>query len=217
MAKQGIEINRSERTGAWDEEYDLVVLGSGGAGLTAALVGAIEGLRTLVIEKTDYLGGTTALSAGTCWIPNNSYLRQEGVQDDDVAALQYLDALVDGLADREIRTAFLAAGPEMLVYLEKQCDICWRIYKTFVDYRQEFPGAGKGGRPLEPMPFDGRKLGKNFSRVRWPVPEWALFGRQTDGDAPGGLSTTKDYAPVARCHPVGSEAGLTLSLRSSPI
>ncbi|MGA2963884.1 MAG: FAD-binding protein [Candidatus Korobacteraceae bacterium] len=161
---------------AWHEEYDLIVLGSGGAGLTAALVGTIEGLRTLVIEKTEYLGGTTALSAGTCWIPNNSYLRQEGVQGDDAAALQYLDLLVDGLADREIRTAFLAAGPEMLGYLEKQCDIRWRIYKTFVDYRQEFPGAGKGGRPLEPMPFDGRMLGRNFSRVRWPVPEWALFG-----------------------------------------
>ena len=161
---------------AWHEEYDLIVLGSGGAGLTAALAGAIEGLRILVIEKTEYLGGTTALSAGTCWIPNNSYLRQEGVRGDDASALQYLDALVDGLADREIRTAFLAAGPEMLAYFEKQCDLRWRIYKTFVDYRQEFPGARKGGRPLEPMPFDGRKLGRSFSRVRWPVPEWALFG-----------------------------------------
>jgi succinate dehydrogenase/fumarate reductase flavoprotein subunit len=85
---------------AWHEEYDLIVLGSGGAGLTAALAGTIEGLRTLVIEKTEYLGGTTALSAGTCWIPNNSYLQREGVQGDDAAALQYLDALVDGLADR---------------------------------------------------------------------------------------------------------------------
>jgi hypothetical protein len=64
----------------------------------------------------------------------------------------------------------------MLAYFEKRCDLRWRIYKTFVDYRQEFSGAGRGGRPLEPMPFDGRKLGKNFSRVRWPVPEWALFG-----------------------------------------
>ena len=177
MATNDNEGSASEQTRVgWDEEYDLVVLGSGGAGLTAALTGAIEGLRTLLIEKTEYLGGTTALSAGTCWIPNNSYLQQEGVQGDDAAALQYLDALVDGLADREIRTAFLAAGPEMLAYLEKRCDIRWQIYKTFVDYRQEFPGAGKGGRPLEPMPFDGRKLGKNFSRVRWPVPEWALFG-----------------------------------------
>jgi succinate dehydrogenase/fumarate reductase flavoprotein subunit len=73
---------------AWHEEYDLIVLGSGGAGLTAALAGAIEGLRILVIEKTEYLGGTTVLSAGTCWIPNNSYLRQEGVHDHDAARQQ---------------------------------------------------------------------------------------------------------------------------------
>ena len=75
-----------------------------------------------------------------------------------------------------MRSAFLAAGPRMIEYLERQCDVRFRIYSTFVDYRQEIAGAGKGGRPLEPMPFDGRKLGENFKHLRWPVPEWALFG-----------------------------------------
>jgi succinate dehydrogenase/fumarate reductase flavoprotein subunit len=170
------DIVKAQGSAQWDEEYDLVVLGSGGAGFTAAVVGTVEGMRTLLIEKTDFLGGTTAYSAGTCWIPDNQFLRQKGVQGDAEAAAEYLDGLVGSLAPRELRTAFLAAGPQMIEYLEKQCDIRFRIYSTFVDYRQEFPGAGKGGRPLEPMPFDGRKLGKNFSHLRWPVPEWGLFG-----------------------------------------
>ena len=168
------EFQRNGRT--WDEEYDLVVLGSGGAGLTSAVVAAVEGLRPLVIEKTDYIGGTTALSAGTCWIPNNKFLRGKGVEGDDLAAEQYLDGLVGPLSPRELRSAFLANGPRMIEYLEQKCDVRFQIYSTFVDYRQEFEGAGLGGRPLEPMPFDGRKLGRNFARLRWPVPEWGLFG-----------------------------------------
>ncbi len=166
----------ARKSAEWDDEYDLVVLGSGGAGLTAAVVASVEGLRVLVIEKTDYIGGTTAYSAGTCWIPNNKFLQQTGMQGDDVAAEQYLDALVGELSPPAVRAAFLAAGPRMIEYLEKNCNVCFRIYSTFVDYRQEFAGAGKGGRPLEPLPFDGRKLGKKFKDIRWPVPEWGLFG-----------------------------------------
>lgn len=160
----------------WDEEYDLVVLGAGAGGMTAALVSAIEGMRTLVIERSDQVGGTTARSSGSVWIPNNAQQRRLGITDDAEAALRYLDALVDGRADRALREAFIAAGPRMLEYLETRADVRFQIYRHHPDYRQELPGAAEGGRPLEPLPFDGRMLGPAFDRVRWPLPELMLFG-----------------------------------------
>jgi 3-oxosteroid 1-dehydrogenase len=160
----------------WDEEYDLVVLGAGVGGMTAALVSAIEGMRTLLIEKSDQVGGTTAFSSGSVWIPNNPEQRRNGITGDAEAAHEYLDALVAGRADRALREAFIAAGPEMLEYFEKHTDVVFRMYRQAPDYRQELPGAAQGGRPLEPLPFDGRSLGKDFDRVRWPIPELMLFG-----------------------------------------
>jgi len=159
-----------------DEQYDLVVLGAGAGGMTAALVSAIEGMRTLLIEKSDQVGGTTAYSSGTVWIPNNSQQRQLGVANDAAAALEYLDALVGNRADRVLREAFIAAGHEMLDYLARHTDVGFRVYRQQPDYRQELPGATLGGRPLEPLPFDGRTLGKDFDRIRWPIPELMLFG-----------------------------------------
>jgi succinate dehydrogenase/fumarate reductase flavoprotein subunit len=160
----------------WDEEYDLVVLGAGAGGMTAALVSAIEGMRTLLIEKSDQVGGTTAYSSGTVWIPNNAQQRQLGVTNDAETALKYLDALVGDRADRGLREAFIAAGPVMLDYLARHTDVGFRVYRQQPDYRQDLPGATLGGRPLEPLPFDGRTLGKDFDRLRWPIPELMLFG-----------------------------------------
>jgi len=159
-----------------DEEYDLVVLGSGVGGMTAALVSAIEGMRTLLIEKSDQVGGTSARSSGTVWIANNPRECRLGVAGDAEAALAYLDALVGARADRALREAFIAAGPEMLEYFEKHTDVHFQVYRQQPDYRQELPGATLGGRALEPLPFDGRTLGKDFDRVRWPLPELMLFG-----------------------------------------
>jgi succinate dehydrogenase/fumarate reductase flavoprotein subunit len=160
----------------WDEEYELVVLGAGAGGLTAALVASIEGLRTLLIEKSDQVGGTTAYSSGTVWIPDNAQQRELGVTNDAAAALEYLDALVGDRAKRELREAFIASGREMLDYLGRHTDVGFRIYRQQPDYRQEMPGATLGGRPLEPLPFDGRTLGKDFDRVRWPIRELMLLG-----------------------------------------
>src|SRR6266511_633244 len=161
----------------WDDEYDLVALGAGVGGMTAALVSAIEGMRTLLIEKSDQVGGTTARSSGTVWIPNNPEQRRLGMTGDADAALAYLDALVGGRADRALREAFIAAGPEMLEYLGKHTDVGFQVYRRQPDYRQELPGATEWGRALEPLAFDGRTLGGDFDRVRWPLPELMLFGR----------------------------------------
>jgi 3-oxosteroid 1-dehydrogenase len=160
----------------WDEQVDLLILGTGAGGLAAAVTGANEGLSTLVLEKTELLGGTTAYSAGTCWIPNNRFQRADGTMDDAEVAGGYLDRLVGDKAPREVRESYLRHGSQAIDYFDGLGVRFWHS-KTVVDYHPEVEGASLGGRALEPQTFDGRKLGKeNFGRVRPPVPEFALFG-----------------------------------------
>lgn len=160
----------------WDETFDVVVLGAGAGGMTAALVSSLEGRRTLLLEKSERIGGTTARSSGTVWIPNNPCQRHLNPADDSAAARSYLDALVGDRADRSLRDAFVDAGPAMIEYLEARTDVRFQAYPSSPDYRQDLPGAANGGRPLEPLPFDGRTLGKHFNRVAWPLRELMLFG-----------------------------------------
>jgi 3-oxosteroid 1-dehydrogenase len=157
---------------AWDHEVDLLVLGTGAGGLGAAVVGAGEGHSVLVLEKTEWLGGTTAYSAGSCWIPGHRM--QHDPAADTAAASRYLDALVGDRAPRALREAYLTHGPAMIDHLDRLGIGFWHS-KTVVDYHPETPGSGIG-RALEPCTFDGRKLGRTgFGRVRPPVPEFALF------------------------------------------
>jgi 3-oxosteroid 1-dehydrogenase len=160
----------------WDEQVDLLVLGTGAGGLAAAVTGANEGLSALVLEKTELLGGTTAYSAGTCWIPNNRFQRAGGITNDAEVAGGYLERLVGDKAPREVRESYLRHGSRAIDYFDGLGVRFWHS-KTVVDYHPEVEGASLGGRALEPQTFDGRKLGKeNFRRVRPPVPEFALFG-----------------------------------------
>lgn len=160
----------------WDQEVDLLVLGSGAGGLSAALTAAAEGASVLVLEKTEYLGGTTAYSAGTCWVPNNRFQQQMGILDDQERAVRYLDAVVADKAPRDGWLAYLEAAPRMLEEFQ-QLGVTFRHSPAVVDYHSELPEAGATGRALEPDPFDGRLLDKSdFRRVRPPVPEFALMG-----------------------------------------
>jgi succinate dehydrogenase/fumarate reductase flavoprotein subunit len=160
---------------AFDSDFDIVVIGAGAAGMTTALVAAIEGARVLVLESGSQVGGTSARSSGTLWIPDNPEMRRAGIVGDAAAASSYLDALVGGKADRSLRETFLAAGPAMIAYLEKHAGFVFRQYPVHPDYRQDLPGAALGGRPLESPAFDGRLLGKRFERVAWPIRELMLF------------------------------------------
>jgi 3-oxosteroid 1-dehydrogenase len=172
-----------------EDEYDLIVLGAGASGMTAALVAAIEGLRPLVVERTSQVGGTSARSSGTLWIPT-----------DTDAAVRYLDALVGDKADRRLRRAFLEAGPAMIEYLRRHAGFEFRPYPHHPDYRQELPGAALGGRPLEPPPFDGRELGERFGSVASPIPELMLFG--------GMMVTRAEAARLLQAHRSPSAAWL---------
>ncbi len=165
----------SNSTQVFDDEVDLLVIGAGAAGMTAALVGAIEGLRTVVCEKTGMIGGTTATSAGTVWIPGSSQSAKAGIPDSIADATTYLDAVTGEGGDNEHRAAFLQSGPLVLDYLEAQTDVRFVPAAAHPDYSNQ-PGAAYGGRALGAEPFDGRKLGADFARVRPPRPEFLVLG-----------------------------------------
>ena len=158
------------------EPVDLVVLGSGVAGLTAALTASLEGLKAIVLEHSSHLGGTSARSSGTVWVPANHHMRSSDAEEDRRGAISYLAALVADRGDAKMWRAFLDSAPQMLLDLEKRAGIVFKPYPSAPDYRQDLPGAGRGARPLEPLPFDGRLLGADFDRVAPPLPELMLFG-----------------------------------------
>ena len=158
-----------------DAGYDLIAIGAGAGGLTAALVGALAGLRVLVVERSAQVGGTTARSSGSVWVPGNAQQAALGIHDDRERAQRYLDGLVGERAERALRVRYLDAAPRVLDLLAR-AGVPFRVYPHAPDYRPDVPGASTGGRSLEPLPFDGRRLGARFARVRGTLPEFTVFG-----------------------------------------
>ena len=158
------------------DAYDVIVIGAGAGGMTAAAVAAAEGLSVLLIEKTEFVGGTTSWSGGMVWIPVNASMKQAGLSDTPSEAADYLASTVPETENAELRQTFLARGPEAVEYLEANTEVRLQPVKTYPDYYPEKPGATAGGRVLEPVTFDGARLGMHFKRLRPPLPEFTLFG-----------------------------------------
>lgn len=158
------------------QAFDFVVIGAGAGGLAAALFARLAGKSVLLVERTDYLGGTTALSAATAWIPGSRHAAAVNPLDNVETAARFLDAVVGDHAPANLRAAFLASGPEAVEALETGTEVKFRPYPLHPDYEQAFPGATANGRALEPLPLDGRVLGPVLSLIRPPIPEFTLFG-----------------------------------------
>jgi succinate dehydrogenase/fumarate reductase flavoprotein subunit len=156
--------------------YDVVVIGAGAAGLSAALFAAIRGAKTLLVEKTAFVGGTSAFSAGSIWIPNTRHAAEVGTSDSVENVERYLQQIVGNRADASLRASFLKAGPEAVEVLERQSEVKLRAYARHPDYRSELDGAVLAGRALEPLPFDGQLFGDAFRLIRPPLPEFTLLG-----------------------------------------
>lgn len=164
-------MNRSQRV-----ETDIVILGSGAGGLTAALTAALGGLRVVVLEHQSRVGGTSARSSGTVWVPGNPYLPETAAANDSAEAARYLESLTGGRSDSALWRTFLENAPRMIADLDRNAGIRFKPYMSAPDYRQDHAGAASGGRPLEPLAFDGRSLGADFERLAPPLPELMLFG-----------------------------------------
>ncbi|NVO04598.1 MAG: FAD-dependent oxidoreductase [Rhodoferax sp.] len=156
--------------------YDVVVIGAGGAGLSTALFAALDGAKVLVVEHTQYVGGTTAWSAGTTWVPGTHHAAKVNPGDTLQDARTYLDAAIGDHAAPALRQAFLDHGAKAIQRIEEQTEVKFRPYPKHPDYISDLPGSTLNGRALEPLPFDARQLGNLFGLVRPPIPEFTVLG-----------------------------------------
>jgi succinate dehydrogenase/fumarate reductase flavoprotein subunit len=149
----------------WDETTDVVVVGTGAAGLTAAIRAADAGARVVVLEKTALVGGSTAVSAGLVWVPLNSHQAEVGIDDSREEALAYVRRLSGRVADPELLELCVDRGAEMLTWLEERTPLRMAPMARFADYYAAYdvPGKKPGGRSCEPYPFP----------VGEQLPEWA--------------------------------------------
>jgi succinate dehydrogenase/fumarate reductase flavoprotein subunit len=179
---------------------DVAVVGSGAAGLTAALTAAAQGLSVTVIEKSAQWGGTTALSEGMVWVPGSRQSRDAGVRDTTDDAMAYIERAAGPLFEPARARAFLEAAPLMLAFVEQTGGPRFTLATGSMDYHPDWPGASKGARSLIPGVFDARRLGEHFGSLRRPLESTLLFGGMTIPS--GELSTLRraHRSPAAAWH-----------------
>ncbi|MGB3413396.1 MAG: FAD-binding protein, partial [Microbacteriaceae bacterium] len=145
----------------WDKEVDVLVAGTGAAGLTAAITAKHGGADTLIVESEAVWGGTTSWSGGGLWIPDNSLAKNRGFKDSEEEALQYMNEVI-GFSGKssspERRKAYVQNAKKAVDFLGEQ-GVDWFLSTKYPDYYPEAPGGRAGGRALESNPFNTKKLG----------------------------------------------------------
>jgi succinate dehydrogenase/fumarate reductase flavoprotein subunit len=167
---------------AQQEEVDLLVVGSGCGGMVTALMAAIRGYKVMLVEKTDRIGGTTAYSSGTAWIPGSHLADGRQPADDCADASRYLEWMAQTDVGREQRDAFLASGRRAVEFLHQHTGVEFFLPPYGPDYR-EGNGAATAGRALVIKEFDGRLLGSDFALLREPRPGFNVLGGMMVGRA----------------------------------
>jgi len=157
-------------------QCDALVVGSGAAGMSAAITAAHFGLKVLIAEKEARFGGTTARSGGWLWIPGTSLAQAWGIVESPDQARSYLRHEAGNSFDAARVDAFLAAGPEAVDFFTRNTALRFDMPLTFPDYHAEAPGGAQGGRSMVTRPFDGRELGDDIRNIGQPLPELTVFG-----------------------------------------
>jgi len=193
-------------------EYDVLVLGTGAAGLTAALTASEAGARVGLYEKAETVGGTSAWSGGQIWIPNNPHELALGKADSREEALTYLMSLSHGMIDEQMAATYVDTGPEMIRFLEQRTPVKFYPVPDFPDYHPEFPGGKpQGGRTLECPPFPYGELGEWRGRVGTSpyYPDFTI----TIAETTLGQSVPTPAPPEVKAHrKVHDERGMGLAL-----
>ncbi|WP_297774407.1 FAD-binding protein, partial [Mycobacterium sp.] len=155
----------------WDRSVDLLIAGSGGGGMVAGLAALDRGLEPLIVEKQSLVGGSTGLSGGIVWLPNNPLMRADGIADSHEDGLAYLADVVGDIgaaSSPERREMFLTAGYEMINFLTRKGVKLIRC-AGWSDYYPNHKGGNVSGRAVEGIPFDAAKLGGWSDKVQPPL------------------------------------------------
>jgi hypothetical protein len=171
MASEPPELPAAERI-----DCDMLVIGSGAAGLTAAIIADEAGLDVIIAEKTSYYGGTTALSGGFAWLPCNPHAAAAGIVDSPEMAIEYLTREAGNFFNRERVEAFVTHAGPMLSAIEAASEMRFFLAPDFPDYHPSSPGGMSGGRSLGSEPYHGRELGAHFKQMRRPLSQITFFG-----------------------------------------
>ena len=161
----------------WDQEVDVLVVGSGAGAMTAALRAHDLGGSTLVIEKTDRYGGASAMGSCLLWIPNNHLMSDVGVDDSPEDAWDYLKGTTAGVISEDRLRAYLDNAPVALRYLCENTHAEFAAQPAYPDYYPRVQGSKPGGRSIEPAHFDARKLGDDFMNMRDQNLQMQVMGR----------------------------------------
>ena len=156
-------------------DCDLLVVGSGAAGMAAAITARLHGLDVVLVEKEPWFGGTTAVSGGWCWVPGSPPARAAGVEDSPDAALTYLLGETGNRGYRARIEAYLDEAPRMVAFFEEKTAVKFLASPQFPDYHSDAPGAGRG-RSIVTAPFDARLLGEFRTTLRPPLAQTTLLG-----------------------------------------
>lgn len=180
----------------WDASVDFMVVGTGAAGMTGAIRAHSLGGETLVIEKAPYFGGTTAISGGVVWIPNNPLMARAGIRDSADEALRYLETVTRGTSTPERLRAYVETAPRMMSFMLEKTRVQFECLTDYPDYYPEIEGGKPGGRACETATFDALQLGDEFQRMKpRPLQKQVPFGgRVLFGAADGHKILTGDIS-----------------------
>ncbi len=157
-------------------DCDVLVVGTGASGMSAAITAASQGLKVLVVEKEPRFGGTTARSGGWLWIPGTRLATEQGIHEVPGAARTYLQHEATTHFDAGRVDAFIANGPKAIDFFTQKTCVQFDMPPVFPDYHAEAPGGTQGGRSMVARPFDGRQLGERIRHLAPPLPELTVFG-----------------------------------------
>ena len=160
-----------------EETFDVIVVGSGASGLTAALTAAHHGAKVVILERGHLWGGTSATSGGTIWIPNNHLIAPAGGEDTPADAFRYIRALAGEDASAERVQTFVDSGPRMVRFLADASDVQFESLESYCDYHPELPGGRPGYRSIQALPVKCDVLGRDFETMQPPHLATTAFGR----------------------------------------